>query len=126
VRAYEQGVEHAERWSDAHTIAMGIRVPAAMGDFLILRAVRASGGTAMAVDDDAIQQALDDCGRRDGLLLCPEGAATLAALLQARAQGLVREGERVVLFNCADGHKYPLPAADAWIDRHQSVDFGAL
>src|SRR3569623_1909211 len=82
VRAYEQGVEHAQRWSDAQTIAMGIRVPAALGDFLILRAVRASGGTALAVDVVAIVQALDACGRRAGLLLCPDGAATLAALHQ--------------------------------------------
>src|SRR3569623_890071 len=126
VRAYEQGVEHAQRWSDAQTIAMGIRVPAALGDFLILRAVRASGGTALAVDDEALEQALDACGRRAGLLLCPDGAATLAALHQARRQGLVCEGERVVLFNCADGHKYPLRAADAWIDRHQDLDFASL
>ena len=126
VRAFEQGTEHAERWADAHTIAMGIRVPAALGDFLILRAVRASGGTAIAVDDEAIQAELDECGQRDGLLLCPEGAATLAALRKAQASGLVRAGERVVLFNCADGHKYPLRPATAQIDRHQPVDFTAL
>jgi len=126
VRAFEQGVEHATRWDDAHTIASGIRVPGALGDFLILRAVRASGGAALAVDDDAIQAALDECGRRDGLLLCPEGAATLAGLRLAQQRGLVRGGERVVLFNCADGHKYPLRAANATLDRTQPIDFAQL
>jgi threonine synthase len=126
VRAFEQGVEHAARWENAHTIASGIRVPAAIGDFLILRAVRASGGAAIAVDDAAIQSALDACGRRDGLLLCPEGAATLAGLRVAHARGLVRAGERVVLFNCADGHKYPLRAAGATLDHAQPIDYAAL
>jgi threonine synthase len=125
VRAFEDGVEHAARWNDAHTIASGIRVPAALGDFLILRAVRASGGAALAVDDEAIQSALDACGR-DGVLLCPEGAATLAGLREAHARGLVREGERVVLFNCADGHKYSLPPANLILNRNASLDFASL
>jgi threonine synthase len=101
-------------------------VPGALGDFLILRAVRASGGAALAVDDEAIEAALDECGHRDGLLLCPEGAATLAGLRLAQARRLVRAGERVVLFNCADGHKYPLRAADAALDRTQRIDYAAL
>jgi len=79
VRAFEQGVEHATRWENAQTIASGIRVPAAIGDFLILRAVRESGGAALAVGDDAIEAALDDCGHRDAL-----GRGTgLAAAAQA-------------------------------------------
>ena len=123
VRAFEQGVEQAARWENARTIASGIRVPGAIGDFLILRAVRESGGAALAVDDDAIEAALDECGQRDGLLLCPEGAATLAGLRLAQARGLVRWGERVVLFNCADGHKYPLREANATLDRTQPIDF---
>jgi threonine synthase len=126
VRAFEQGLEHATRWENAHTIASGIRVPAAIGDFLILRAVRESGGAALAVDDEAIEAALDECGVRDGLLLCPEGAATLAGLRLAHRRGLVRAGERVVLFNCADGHKYPLRAANATLDRTRPIDFAAL
>ena len=126
VRAFEQGVEHAPRWENAQTIASGIRVPAAIGDFLILRAVRESAGAALAVDDAAIEEALDECGHRDGLLLCPEGAATLAGLRLARQRGLVRAGERVVLFNCADGHKYPLRAANAILDRTKPIDFSAL
>ncbi|MGB5181562.1 MAG: threonine synthase, partial [Xanthobacteraceae bacterium] len=78
VRAYEAGVEHAPRWDNAHTIASGIRVPQAIGDFLILRAVRESGGFAIAVTDEAITQALDEAAREEGFLLCPEGAATYA------------------------------------------------
>jgi threonine synthase len=100
----------ATRWEDAATIAHGIRVPAALGDFLILRAVRASGGAALAVDEDAIVEAWRQTAAADGLLLCPEGAATVAALRLARQRGLVQPGERVVLYNCASGYKYPLPS----------------
>ncbi len=110
VRAFEQGAEHAEPWRDAHTFAAGIRVPAAIGDFLILRAVRASGGFAIAVDDAAIAEALAEVARSDGLLLCPEGAATVAAWRAALAAGRVSPDESAVLFNCASGLKYPLPA----------------
>ena len=84
-------------------------MPAALGDFLILAAVRESGGAAIAVDDDAILAAWRDSAARDGVLLCPEGAATVAGLHEARRRNLVRETERVVLFNCAAAHKYTLP-----------------
>jgi threonine synthase len=110
VRAWEKGDEHAPRFENAHTIASGIRVPQAVGDFLILRAVRESGGFAIAVADADILAARDRAAREDGLLLCPEGAATLAACASAREQGLVWPEDRVVLFNCASGLKYPLPA----------------
>ncbi len=126
VRAWQAGEEHAARWEGAHTVAAGIRVPAALGDFLILRAVRASGGCALAVSDEAIVRAWEEAGQRDGMLLCPEGAATLAALRLAREEGLVQAGERVVLFNCADGHKYPLPGRAGTLDRHGAVDYAAL
>src|SRR5438874_4426579 len=78
VKAWEEGVEHAPRWQDAHTFAAGIRVPQAVGDFLILRAVRESGGFAIAVDDAAIARAWSEVAAAEGLLLCPEGAATYA------------------------------------------------
>ncbi|WP_203308456.1 threonine synthase [Sphingomonas beigongshangi] len=126
VRAFEEGVEHAERWEDAHTVAAGIRVPRAVGDFLILRAVRASGGKALGVGDPAILKAVDDCARQDGLLLCPEGGATLAAYREALRTGEVDAEEKVVLFNCATGLKYPMPEAPNWLDRHQPIDFDAL
>ena len=126
VRAYEAGEEHAPRWENAHTIAAGIRVPAAVGDFLILRAVRQSGGFAIAVDDAAIEQARTDVGQRDGVLLCPEGAATYAAYEQALADGRVARNDRVVLYNCATGLKYPLPAAGTPLDRHGAIDYASM
>ena len=126
VRAWEEGKEHADRWEDAATVAAGIRVPRAVGDFLILRAVRESGGKALAVGDPAILAAVDACAKKDGLLLCPEGGATLAAYAQALATGEVDEDERVVLFNCATGLKYPMPEAPNWLDRHGTIDFDAL
>ena len=126
VRAFEAGEEHAERWEDAHTVAAGIRVPKAVGDFLILRAVRESGGKAVAVGDPAILKAVDDAARTDGLLLCPEGGATLAAYRNALATGDVDEDEQVVLFNCATGLKYAMPTAPWTLDRHVPIDFDAL
>src|SRR5690348_11557590 len=86
-RAFEAGLEHALRGEYAHTIAARIRVPQAVGDFLILRAVRQSNGFAIAVTDDAIAAALNEVSREEGLLLCPEGAATYAAYKQALADG---------------------------------------
>ncbi|MGC6400606.1 threonine synthase [Sphingomonas sp. FW199] len=126
VRAWEQGERHATRWENAHTIAAGIRVPQAVGDFLILDAVRESGGRAMAVSDAALAQAVDDTARTDGLLLCPEGGATLAAWRQARAEGWVKDGETALLFNCATGLKYPMPDASRTLDRHAAIDFASL
>jgi len=126
VRAFEAGVEHAERWEDASTVAAGIRVPRAVGDFLILRAVRESGGQAMAVGDPAILRAVDDAARKDGLLLCPEGGATLAAYREALRLGLIDEEESAVLFNCATGLKYPMPDASKTLDRHQPIDLATL
>jgi threonine synthase len=126
VKAYEEGAEHAELWENAHTIASGIRVPVAIGDFLILRGVRSTGGFAIAVEDGAIEAAMAEVAREEGLLLCPEGAATYAAYLKALDKGLVDKGERVLLFNCATGLKYPLPPADRSLDRHQPIDFEAM
>ncbi len=126
VRAYEAGTEHAPRWEDAHTIASGIRVPQAIGDFLILRAVRDSGGFAVAVTDDTITAALEEVAREEGLLLCPEGAATYAAYKQSLTDGRVSRSERAVLFNCATGLKYPLPPVRKTLDRHKPIDFAAL
>jgi threonine synthase len=126
VKAWEAGEEHAPRWQDAHTFAAGIRVPQAVGDFLILRAVRDSGGFATAVDDDAIMRAWREVAAEEGLLLCPEGAATYAAYKQAIAEGRVGPGERVVLFNCATGLKYPMPEAGTPLKLGQPVDWRTL
>ena len=126
VRAFDAGEEHAPRWQDAHTIASGIRVPQAIGDFLILRAVRESKGFAIAVTDEAISAGLDEVARQEGFLLCPEGAATYAAYKQAIADGRIGRHERAVLFNCATGLKYPLPPVHRTLDRLQPIDFAAL
>jgi len=101
-------------------------VPQAIGDFLILRAVRESGGFAIAVPDEAIAAALDEVAREEGLLMCPEGAATYAAYKQSLADGRVKRSEQAVLFNCATGLKYPLPPVHRTLDRHQPIDFAAL
>jgi len=126
VRAFDEGTEHAALWENAHTVAAGIRVPVAVGDFLILRAVRESGGFAIAVEDESILAARDEVAHREGFLMCPEGAATYAAYKQALASGSVRPDESAVLFNCATGLKYPLPAADRSLDRTQPIDYGQL
>lgn len=108
VRAWEAGEEFATRWEQPATIATGIRVPKAVGDFLILRAVRESGGFAIAVEEEQIAAELAAAASLDGLLLCPEGAAVLAGWRAALERGLVGRHERVLLFNCAAGNKYPL------------------
>jgi threonine synthase len=126
VRAWEAGAEHAPRWENARTIAAGIRVPQAIGDFLILRAVRESGGFAVAVPDDSITVALAEVAREEGFLLCPEGAATYAAYTQSLADGRIGRRERAVLFNCATGLKYPLPPVRRTLDRRKPIDFAAL
>jgi len=101
-------------------------VPQAVGDFLILRAVRESNGYAVAVPDEAITAALEEAAREEGLLMCPEGAATYAAYKQGLADGRIRRDERAVLFNCATGLKYPLPPSRRTLDRHKPIDFAAL
>jgi threonine synthase len=126
VKAWEAGVEHAARWEGAHTFAAGIRVPQAIGDFLILRAVRESGGFAIAVTDDAIRRAWREVSAEEGLLLCPETAATYAAYQQALADGRVRPDERVVLFNCASGLKYPMPEAGNRLKLSEAVNWQQL
>ncbi len=126
VRAYNEGERHARRWDDAATIASGIRVPAAVGDFLILDAVRESGGFAIAVPDEAIAAAHRVVPQTDGLLICPEGAATVAAYETALEQGLVDKNERAVLFNCGSGLKYPMPPADASLDKDAPIDWEAM
>jgi threonine synthase len=126
VEAWKQGIEHAPRWDNAHTFAAGIRVPQALGDFLILRAVRESGGFAISVTDDAILDAWHEVASQEGLLLCPETAATYAAYKQARANGQVGPGQRVVLFNCASGLKYAMPKAGIRLRHETPIDWQQL
>ncbi len=106
VRAFDQGVELAPAWENAKTVADGLRVPAAVGDFLILRAVRASGGTALTVSDDDLIAAQRELGENEGIYAAPEAAATLAALEHLLQRGDVSPDERVVLLLTGNGLKY--------------------
>ncbi len=106
VRAFERGDEVAAPWQNATTIADGLRVPRAIGDFLILRALRESGGAAVAVGDDEIRAAMGELGRAEGIFAAPEAAATLAALSKLSRTGFIRPDERVVLFLTGSGLKY--------------------
>jgi threonine synthase len=126
VRAMEQGTETAEPWADPHTSVPGVRVPATIGDRLILRALRATNGFAIAFDDDDVEPARAEIAASDGIHLCPEGAATLVAYRQALARGLVGRTDRVVLFNCATGLKYPMTQVTRKLDRRGTIDYAAL
>ena len=106
VRAFEKGAHEAEPWQNARTIASGLRVPRAIGDFLMLEALYESRGTAVAVDDQELVDAIRLCGRLEGIFLCPEGAACLPALRRLIRQGWISPGEKVVMFNTASGLKY--------------------
>ena len=123
VDAFNKGIDHAPLWENAQTIASGIRVPAAIGDFLILDAIRRSNGCALAVEDEHIINTRDMVAKKDGLLLCPEGAATAAGYQIALEKKIINEDEKVVLFNCASGLKYPMPDANQTIDKNSSIKY---
>ena len=106
VRAYRAGDTHAEPWIDAETIAAGLRVPAAVGDFLMLKAIRDSGGCALSVTDEELMASASKMAAAVGSFPAPEGAATLSALEKLIAQHLVSDRDRVVLFNTGTGLKY--------------------
>jgi len=106
-RAFDAGEEFATHWEGAHTIAAGLRVPSAVGDFLMLRALRESNGTAVTVSDEALVDAQMRMSSLEGVFACPEGGAVLAALEKLLAAGWVSPDERIVLFNTGTGLKYP-------------------
>ena len=123
VNAFEKGLNHATLWDNAHTVASGIRVPAAIGDFLILKAIRESNGCALAVEDEQIIKTRDMISKEDGLLLCPEGAATAAGYKIALEKEIINVDDKVVLFNCASGLKYPMPDSDKNIDKNSTITY---
>ena len=123
VKAWEEGTEFAEFWENAETDASGIRVPAALGDFMILKAVRESGGFAIAVSDEDIHRMVEGIGHEDGLLLCPEGAATAAACKVALERSLISVDDTIVLFNTATGLKYPMPEVTSLINKDTEIDY---
>lgn len=106
VRAFESGSRFADEFPNAATIASGLRVPKAIGDFLILDAVRASGGTAVAVSDADLIQGARDIARAEGIFACPEGGACVPAVRRLVAEGAIQSDDRVVIFNTAAGVKY--------------------
>jgi threonine synthase len=106
VRAWEAGADHADPWSDAYTYASGLRVPSAVGDFLILDAVRASGGAAVAVPDGEMDAWVEAIGADTGVFAAPEGGAVAAAVARLRGDGRISERDEVVLFNTGSGLKY--------------------
>ena len=123
VRAFERGEQHAEPWTDAHTAAAGMRVPLAIGDYLILGAIRESGGTAVAVAEEEICEGQIDLGRLEGIYAAPEGGATYAALKKLRASGQVSSTDVVVLFQTGMGIKYDPPVCcNGPSCREQGVD----
>ncbi|HKU66598.1 MAG TPA: threonine synthase [Candidatus Baltobacteraceae bacterium] len=115
VQAFREGKRESVPWQNAHTVAFGITVPKALGDFLVLDALYQTGGTAIAVGDAAIVEMQQRLAAREGLLICPEGAATLAAARELRAQGWIAPEETVVAVNTGTGLKYldvPYPQPD--------------
>jgi threonine synthase len=106
VRAFQQGSEKAAMWDHAATIADGLRVPKAIGDFLILRAVRQSGGTAVSVSDQSMVDGMIEIGSTEGISAAPEGGAALAAVKQLVQNGTIQRQDTVVLFNTGGALKY--------------------
>jgi threonine synthase len=106
VRAFEAGEKIAAEFPNARTVASGLRVPKAIGDFLILNILRQSNGGAIAVDDEEMIRVAREVGSQEGLFVCPEGAACLAALKSLHSAGKIAPGERVVIFNTGSGIKY--------------------
>jgi threonine synthase len=128
VRAFEHGEQHAEPFANAATIASGIRVPAAVGDFMILDAVRQSGGTAIAVDESRIREWMQLAVSSEGIAVCPEAAACVGALEKLLATGWIKPHEQVVLFNTGAVQKYPeaIAATLPRVDIKQPIDWDAI
>jgi threonine synthase len=113
-KALEEGMGASTMWPEAHTLAAGLRVPKAYGDFIILDVVRKSCGTAIAVSDDAIMAAVKEMASTEGIFPAPEGGAALAAYQQLLASEFLTEKDRVVLFNTGSGYKYLDVFAEYW------------
>ncbi|MEO8633465.1 MAG: threonine synthase [Chloroflexota bacterium] len=123
VRAFEEHANESQPWPDPQTFAAGIRVPKALGDFLVLRALRESDGIALAVTDDETRDMMRLVGAMEGMLVCPEGAAAIAAAAKLRRDGWIHENESVVVFNTGSGLKY---AESLQGEAPRRLDAGAL
>jgi threonine synthase len=107
VRAFLDGRDESEPWPDPRTFAAGIRVPKALGDFIVLKALRESDGIAIAVSEQEIAQSMQAAGGAEGMLVCPEGGAAIAGTKKLRRDGWIRQDDEVVVFNTGTGLKYP-------------------
>lgn len=116
VRAFEQNAEFSEFWRNASTLASGLRVPKALGDFLVLQAVRESGGAALAVSDIELMEAAEELAAREGLFVAPEGGACVAAVKTLRRSGFLGQNDRILIYNTGSGYKY----LEAWAARYPS------
>jgi len=105
-KAFDEGKESAEEWPDPHTVAAGLRVPGAIGDFLMLRAIRESGGAALAVSDDELMHDTRELAAKEGIFSSPEGGASLSALRKLIRDGVVGRSDRAVAFITGSGYKY--------------------
>src|ERR1019366_5005456 len=114
IKALHEGKSVSTMWPDAHTLAAGLRVPKAYGDFIILDIIRKSGGTAVAVSDDAIMQGVKELASTEGIFAAPEGGAALAAYQVLLNDGFLKESDKVVLFNTGSGYKYLDTFATYW------------
>lgn len=110
VRAFEEGKDFADFWENANTFAAGLRVPSAIGDYLILKAIRKSGGTAIAVDDSKIKDSMFKLAKKEGIMLCPEAAATVIAVEELKSSGFVDSKDLITLFGTGSG----LTTPDLW------------
>jgi threonine synthase len=116
VRAFEDGAEFSEFWQGAETVASGLRVPKPLGDYLVLQAIRESGGTAVAVSDVEMMDACEELAFSEGLFVAPEGGACIAALRRLRRSGFLKPNERILIYNTGSGYKY----LDAWAKHYGS------
>jgi threonine synthase len=114
IKALHEGKQASEMWQNAHTLAAGLRVPKAYGDFIILEIIRASGGTAVSVDDDAIVAGVKELAETEGIFAAPEGGAAMAAYRDLLHSGFLKESDEVVLFNTGSGYKYLDTFAEYW------------
>ena len=106
VKAFHDGASQADPWSDAHTVADGLQVPHPFADYLILRILRETGGTAVAVTDQEMLESLGEIAKQEGVFASPEGTSTLAALKHLLKDGFLRPEETIVLLNTGSGYKY--------------------
>ena len=106
VKAFDEGKESSEFWENATTLADGLRVPPPFADYLILQSLRETGGTALAVEDDEMVDGMHELASKEGVIACPEGAATLVGLKRLIKEGQIEPGMSVILLNTGSGYKY--------------------